>query len=128
MAHSWYPEASQTLMKVIEMVGKNRVVDVKPCSWLCEEMYPCQGHDGVILTYENGEKLTINDGVSSVGIGAIESFFLPHHRKSDYKGDKHFVEYIDDKYASELKNLWDKHYTLRLVDNQLDGEVRDSNK
>jgi hypothetical protein len=39
---------------------------------MCLESYPCQGHEGVILKFEKGEKLTVTNGVSSVATGAIE--------------------------------------------------------
>jgi hypothetical protein len=102
------------ILKVCEQIRNNRVVDVKPCSWECEETYPCGGHGGAILTFVSGETHEVK--CSSVDIGALEIFFLPERKDKCYTGSNHFIEYITDEYAEELANLRKVHYAVAKLE------------
>lgn len=126
MAESFYPHATETIEMFVRMVGNNRVTDVKAVNEdECEEMYPCSGHEGVIVTFGNGSKLKYCIDIESVDIGALEVFFFPDRRTPQYKGSTHFIEYINDEYANELQKLYNKHYGKKLNGEKLNGEKED---
>lgn len=71
----WRDKACHNIDEAREKVGNNKVVSAALIKNECEDSWPCQGHDGITLTLENGE-IIIHE-CDSVSIGAIHYYFLP---------------------------------------------------
>ncbi len=126
MLSCWYIKAIEVITETVTKVGTNKVVHVTPIKeWPCLESYPCQGHEGALLTFENGQTLAIKCG--SVAIGALEVFYLPERMNASYQGSRHFLEYINESFFVELcelrerlasqkieKNLREKHLLKKI--------------
>lgn len=98
-----HESATQIIRNVVDIIGRNKVVDVNPISHECEEMIPCSGHQGAKITISNGTTHHFNCG--SPEIAALEIFFFPERYNTSYTGDRHFIEYINNKAAVELSEL-----------------------
>jgi hypothetical protein len=108
---SYYESATNKIKTIVKIIGRKRVVNVSPITPdFCTKTYPCMGHDGVILTFDNGTELRIK--ANSVEIGAFEIFFLPDRQDVSYCGSTHFITYINSEYANKLNLLWNEVYHL----------------
>lgn len=94
---SHYDGALDTIQQLKLKIKDRQIVSVDAiCENGCMESYPCRGHDGVRIMFNDGPMLEY--ACNSVAIGAVQ-----------YWADKmskntHFSGYVDD----ELKNKIDK--------------------
>jgi hypothetical protein len=59
----------------------------------CLESYPCQGHKGVLVTFDDGAQYS--SPCSSVTIGLVQKFYFP-------KEETHFTGYVTAKMDMEM--------------------------
>jgi hypothetical protein len=83
---------SREALKMVQVArvvaGTRTVVDVEPEFPDCMgHTFPCSGHEGAVLVFEDGDTATVKCG--SVSIGAIQKYFVPHKVT-------HFSEYVKD--------------------------------
>ena len=87
------------LIKDIESLRNFRTVrSIKPQSDNCAETYPCEGHIGALITFENDEMVYYDCG--SVDIGIIMYYYG--------LGSPHFTGYVNNDVRKFLDNLRDE--------------------
>jgi hypothetical protein len=90
----YHKSALEQLRRTILAVKPHQVTDIQPeRAWPCLESYPCKGHGDAIITLDNGTSMRVL--CDSVEIGALMWYFQC--------GSDHFTEYIDDEFASFLR-------------------------
>lgn len=78
------------------LCGSRKIRTIKPLDLQCQESYPCQGHCGAVITFDNGE--TASYKCPSVDLGIIMYYYGI--------GTAHFTDYVDRdmrKYLDELR-------------------------
>jgi hypothetical protein len=95
------------ILSIVKFLHKDkRVVDVKAINTgSCHYKFtPCQGHKGVVIHYDDAthESFEIEN---SLLIGAVEAFYLPHRLSPDFKGEKHFLKYLNADLIQGLDQL-----------------------
>ena len=103
----------RTLIRdVTTLCCSRKVKSIEPISQMCEERYPCEGHDGALITFENGE--TMKYECSSVDLGIIMYYYSID--------DDHFTEYVDEDLRKQLDDIeinnkndyWLGPYNIRI--------------
>lgn len=92
---SHYSEVENAINDMKALCGSRKVITIIPQSDECLESYPCQGHDGAVITFSNGE--TAKYDCSSVNLGIIMYYF---HIDND-----HFTSYVDADLRKHIDSL-----------------------
>lgn len=90
-----YKNVKTIITEVTGLCGLKIVKSINPKSNTCMERYPCSGHAGVVITFENGEVLEYP--CTSVAIGAIMYYY-----KID---NNHFSIYVNEKCKRVIDQL-----------------------
>ena len=95
--NSHYTNAEADLKNCIEKVNGRKVVKMGLMDSTCLECYPCKGHGGVRITYDDNS--TDEYKCSSVSSGAIMTFYKSVHGTTV---DGHCLSYISDEFEQHL--------------------------
>jgi hypothetical protein len=92
----WYYENCEKLISDVEkLCNLRKVTSIKCKIDGCLESHPCCGHDGAVITFENGD--IIEYICSTVELGIIMYYYDIN--------DSHFTQYVDTKLRSKLDNI-----------------------
>jgi len=94
---SHHSDALESVKRLIQLVNGRKIVSANAIYERCQESYPCRGHDGVRLDFDDGKVQEFQCG--SVAIGAIQ-YWVDKNGKSS-----HFSGYVDDELKEKINKL-----------------------
>ena len=88
---SHYGNVQKVISEVVTLCNYRKVQAIEPKSRSCRQRYPCGGHGGAVITFENNEIAYYP--CSSVDLGIIMYYYGVDN--------DHFTNYVDE----DLRNL-----------------------